>query len=280
MKTYSAKEWQDILRLQGLNSFDDIWNCEKNKNFETHWVEEPNQRRGGWSGVVRIVLRDAAGSVRVVFLKRQSKHKYYSIGSPFKDRPTFEREFRNIIRFNRHQIPTVTPIYYGQRGDDAILMTEELTGYRSLKEWFSEWEEKGFPERALRNRIINELARVVGKIHQRHYKHCCLVFKHVFLNLENDEVKISIIDLEKLRYWFSKQYCQLIDLDSLFRTRINRIHTTDKWRFIKAYLGVDASKEEIKTLWQRLSLRLSKPRQSRTVRNLWRNLSAKLIKIG
>lgn len=280
MKTYIAKEWQDILRLQGLHSFEDIWNCEENKNFVTHWVEEPNQRRGGWSGVVRIVLRDAAGKDRVVFLKRQSKHKYYSIGSPFKNRPTFEREFRNIIRFNRHQIPTVTPIYYGQRGDDAILMTEELTGYRPLKDWFEQWEQNGFPQLALRNRIINELARVVGKIHQNHYKHCCLVFKHVFLKLENDEVKISIIDLEKLRYWFSKQYCTLIDLDSLFRTRIDKIRATDKWRFIKAYLGVRANKKEIKALWQRMSLRLSKPRQSRTVRNLWRNFSAKLVKAG
>ena len=276
MKTYRAKEWQDILRLQGLNSFEDLWECEKNRNIETHWVEEPNQRRGGWSGVVRIVLHDAVGKERVAFLKRQSNHLYYSIGNPFKGRPTFEREFRNIIRFNRHKIPTVNPIYFSKRGNDAILMTEELTGYRSLKSWFQEWEETGFPKGVLRNRIINELARVVGKIHQNHYKHCCLVFKHVFLNLDNNEVKISIIDLEKLRYWASKQRCRITDLDSLFRTRINKIKATDKWRFIKAYLGASVSKKDIKALWKRMSIRLSKPRQSRAIRNLFQNLSGKV----
>jgi tRNA A-37 threonylcarbamoyl transferase component Bud32 len=278
MKTYIAKEWQGILRLQGLNSFDDIWNCEKNKNFETHWVEEPNQRRGGWSGVVRIVLHDAAGKERVAFLKRQSKHLYYSIGNPFKGRPTFEREFRNIIRFNRHQIPTVTPIYFGQRSKDAILMTEELTGYRPLKSWFEQWEKTGFPERALLDRIINELGRVVSKVHENHYKHCCLVFKHVFLNLDADTVRINLIDLEKLRYWFSKQQCRITDLDSLFRTRINRIHATDRWRFMRAYLGLNANKEEIKSLWRKLSVRLSKPRRSRKIRALWQSFSGKLSK--
>jgi tRNA A-37 threonylcarbamoyl transferase component Bud32 len=273
-----AKEWQDILRLQGLNSFEDIWSCEQNKNFETHWVEEPNQRRGGWSGVVRIVLRDAAGKERVVFLKRQANHMCPSFLHPIKGRPTFKREFCNIGRFNKHQIPTVTPIYYSQRGKEAILMTEELTGYKPLKEWFEQWEKTGFPERALRNRIINELARVVGKIHQNRYKHCCLVFKHVFLNLENDEVKISIIDLEKLRYWFSKRYCEIADLGSLFGSRINKIQSTDKWRFIRAYLGTDASKEDIKALWRRMSFRLSQSRDSRKIKNLWQNFSSKLSK--
>jgi tRNA A-37 threonylcarbamoyl transferase component Bud32 len=279
VKTYSAKEWQKNLQIQGLSSFEDLWECEKNKIFETHWVEEPNQRRGGWSGVVRIVLHDAAGKERVAFLKRQSNHLYYSIGNPFKGRPTFEREFRNIIRFNRHQIPTVTPIYFSRRGRDAILMTEELTGYRPLKSWFEQWQQTGFPERALRNRIINELARVVSKIHHNHYKHCCLVFKHVFLNLDNNEVKISIIDLEKLRYWFSIHQCRITDLDSLFRTRINKICATDKWRFMRAYLGADANKEDIKALWRKMSFRLSKPRQSLKIRNLWKSFSGKLSTI-
>ncbi|MCD6045486.1 MAG: lipopolysaccharide kinase [Gammaproteobacteria bacterium] len=256
MKTYIAQEWQDILRVHGLNSFDDIWNCEKNKNFETHWVEEPNQRRGGWSGVVRIALRDAAGKEKVVFLKRQANHMCPSILHPIKGRPTFKREFCNIARFNKHQIPTVTPIYYSQRGKEAILMTEELTGYRPLKEWFSEWEEKGFPERALRNRIIEEVARVVGKIHRYNYKHCCLVFKHVFLSLENNEVKVSIIDLEKLRYWFWQKKCRTTDLESLIRKRIDKISSTDQWRFMKTYFGTDANKREIKAIWRKVSTKL------------------------
>ncbi len=57
-KMYIKAEWQNTLKAQNLDSFDSIWDYEKNANIQPDWVEEPNQRRGGWSGVCRIVLLD------------------------------------------------------------------------------------------------------------------------------------------------------------------------------------------------------------------------------
>ncbi|MBY0377669.1 MAG: hypothetical protein K2Q33_03800 [Gammaproteobacteria bacterium] len=263
MKNYIASEWQATLKSQNLHSFHDIWNYEKNANLEQDWVEEPNQRRGGWSGVCRIVLQDPRGQPKTVFLKRQSKHTYSSLLSPIKGRLTFRREFRNITRFRKHGIPTVTPIYYGQWEDEAILMTEELTGYRSLDDWILEWQQKGFPSRELYQRIIQEIGRVVRKMHQYCYRHSCLEFKHIFLSLENNEVKVSLIDLEKLRYWPFRNRCRNVDLTRLYRKCAKKVKRTDKWRFIKAYWGEDASKEKVKSLWRSVDALVAKKNNKR-----------------
>ena len=248
-KMYTKAEWKNTLKAQNLDSFDSIWNYEKNANVQPDWVEEPNQRRGGWSGVCRIVLLDPQGQKKIVYLKRQSKHTYRSILSPFKGRLTFRREFRNIMRFMKRHLPTVTPVYYAHQGDDAILMTEELIGYRSLNDWAKEWQQQGMPSLPLYYRIIEEIGRVVSQMHHYHYRHSCLEFKHIFLSLNDDMVKVCLIDLEKLRYWPFSRPCQCMDLGRLYRRNAREMKLSDRWRFMKAYCGKGASKESIKSLW-------------------------------
>ena len=131
-------------------------------------------------------------------------------------------------------------------------MTEDLGGYKSLDAWMLEWQEKGMPSRVIQNRIIAEIGRVVNKMHQHYYKHSCLEFKHIFLSLTNDEVKISIIDLEKLRCCFLLNRYRYMDLGRLLRKSAKKIKLTDRWRFIKAYGGESASKETLKSLWRNM----------------------------
>ena len=57
MKDYLADDWQRIFEFNGLRSFDDFW------KLEAQWFEEPNQRRGGWSGVARCELKRPEGGV-------------------------------------------------------------------------------------------------------------------------------------------------------------------------------------------------------------------------
>ena len=45
MKEYQANDWEQLAHSNGLDSFDAIW------TLDIGWFEEPNQRRGGWSGV-------------------------------------------------------------------------------------------------------------------------------------------------------------------------------------------------------------------------------------
>ena len=64
MQEYIGKGWEKILRDNGLADFDSIW------NLDAGWFEEPNKRRGGWSGVSRISLKTEEGGSLGMFLKR------------------------------------------------------------------------------------------------------------------------------------------------------------------------------------------------------------------
>ena len=47
MQDYSANDWPSTAAANGLDSFESIW------ALDIGWFEEPNVRRGGWSGVSR-----------------------------------------------------------------------------------------------------------------------------------------------------------------------------------------------------------------------------------
>ena len=59
---------QALLLNNDLASFDALW------SIDADWVEAPNYRRQGWSGVVRIELQDGDAPPTIVYLKRQSGH--------------------------------------------------------------------------------------------------------------------------------------------------------------------------------------------------------------
>ena len=130
MKAYIGSGWGRILQFNKLENFDAIW------NLKADWFEEPNDRRGGWSGVSRISLKAEKGSSIGVFLKRQENHNTRTWSSPVRGVPTFYREFKNILRFVANGIPTVEPVYYCDRSyngkSQAILMTKELEGFEAL----------------------------------------------------------------------------------------------------------------------------------------------------
>jgi hypothetical protein len=50
MKDHFPEKWQEILSHNDLDSFEKLW------ALQLEWFEEPNQRRGGWSGVSRCDL--------------------------------------------------------------------------------------------------------------------------------------------------------------------------------------------------------------------------------
>ncbi|MBY0544184.1 MAG: hypothetical protein K2Q14_01380 [Gammaproteobacteria bacterium] len=70
MKDYMNENWQAILKANNLDNFEKLW------NLKADWFEEPNKRRGGWSGVSRVELVHPEGGKAVIFLKRQENHIY------------------------------------------------------------------------------------------------------------------------------------------------------------------------------------------------------------
>lgn len=79
-------------------------------NQKGEWVEEPNQRRGGESGVQRI--HDA--NERLLYAKRQVGHTYRSWRYPL-GRPTVLRERDALVAMNRLSVGVPELVYCGAR---------------------------------------------------------------------------------------------------------------------------------------------------------------------
>ena len=250
MNDYLAAEWKRTFEFNGLRTFDDLW------NVEAEWFEAPNQRRGGWSGVARCELKRPDGGTARVFLKRQENHITRTFMHPLRGLPTFIREFESIMAYRRRGIPTLTPVYFGVRreGQDqrAILMTEELTGFRSLEEISREWNSLSHAARAS---IARAVAQLLRQIHAHHLSHNCFYPKHVFLRLSDGaDIETRIIDLEKTkRRWFG------LDRDFRDMRRLNGPglpwSRADRVRFFREYLGIHKLTPTAKSKWRRIARR-------------------------
>ena len=124
--------WREHLKKAKLDDFDAFWQLEK------EFLEEPNRGRGrnGWSAVSLIHIDTTDGSRRRVIVKRQQNHFSRSWLHPLRGIPTFEKEFRSILRYRQLGILTLKPVLFARRrcaaGVQAILVTEYLEGYTDL----------------------------------------------------------------------------------------------------------------------------------------------------
>lgn len=112
--------WQQVLA-----NFDALW------TLKADWFEEPNTRRGGWSGVIKYPLA-TSNSIIDVFIKRQENHITKTLLHPVNGIATFQKEFRNIQLLTNKKIPTLELVYFGLRDKQAILISKSLEGYNSL----------------------------------------------------------------------------------------------------------------------------------------------------
>ncbi|NOY63747.1 MAG: lipopolysaccharide kinase [Gammaproteobacteria bacterium] len=257
MGDYCAAQWATTLEHNGLGSFDALW------QQEIGWVEEPNQRRGGWSGVSRCELQLPQGGQVAVYIKRQQNHTYKSLRHPIKGELTFSREFNNIQLYEQLAIPSLEVLYFAQRrvGQDrrAILMTAELVGYRSLDLLVDDWQQHGWPERKVLNRVIYCCADLLGRLNRAHLQHNCLYPKHLFVRLGDGEVDVRVIDLEKTKRKNRVEDAMLRDLDTLNR-HSPLWRRSDRLRFLLAYQGETRLNASIKMLWFTLEQRLKTKR--------------------
>ena len=262
MKDYITSEWEHIQKYNDLDGFDGLW------ELKAEWFEPPNERRGGWSGVARVELGLPDGTKEVVFLKRQENHTRRTINNPIIGEPTFAGEIKNILLLHNAGVPTMEPLYYGQRKVNgkwrAILVTKELTGFRSVNVLAKEWIQAGKKNNIhARRKLINKAAYVIRQLHKHRLVHNALHPKHIFVRLEEDSPpEVALIDLEKMRRTFSTRMAMLRDLDSLNR-RAHLFSRTDRLRFFLAYLNSPNLSNEEKTLWKILGKKSYKFLQKR-----------------
>ena len=212
--------------LQGLTSpeFDTLWMGDHN------WCEAPNIRRGGWSGVRKVELETPDGVVPV-YLKQQFRHSYRSWTNLFIKQPTALREYRNIRRLHRVDLPTVDVAIFAIKGDTAILGTRALEGYQSL-------DQLDLDSLTLlqRRELLRSVARCISKFHQHHYQHNCLYPKHIFVRQSDGKWSVKLIDLEKMKRRWRRGAAMKHDLDSLHRRSLMLFNQRDHITFLRAYL--------------------------------------------
>lgn len=251
MDEFVAGDWKEALRAAGLGGFKALW------SLEADWFEPPNRDRGGWSGVMRIELPVPAGGSVGMFLKRQENHLVRTPRRPLGE-PSCVVEMRNLQILQRVGVPSLEPVYFGQRKvagkRRALLMTRELHGFRPLDEWIAEWRAAGWARSAgIRRRVIAECATMLSRLHRAGLVHNALYPKHIFLRLDDHgEIDLRLIDLEKMRRKPGLARRTLRDLDSLNR-RSRHWSKTDRLRFLKAYLGVERLDAVGRATWRRLA---------------------------
>lgn len=119
-----------LLKLDPQDAFDQ-WLA-----LPGEWVEPPNIRRGGESGVKRVLT--ASGGV--LYCKQQVAHTYYSLRYPL-GYPTAMRE-RDVLRACLALKVTVPVTVYAHCRKvagvwQALLVTEALEGFSSLEECYA-----------------------------------------------------------------------------------------------------------------------------------------------
>lgn len=231
----------ELLKSNKLGSFDALW------ELNTPWFEEPNYRRGGWSGVVKYRLNSTSGDVHV-FIKRQENHLTRTWKHILTGIPTFEKEYDNIQRLRNADIPTLEPLFFGKSGQKAILVTKSLEHYQSLETLTL----SSLPLRKKRQ-LINAVAGVISRLHKHHFQHNCLYAKHIFIKPTDDDWDVRLIDLEKMKRRLSRTQAAVRDLSTLSRHVDAGWTTTDRMRFMLAYMGEPTLSANAKKRWRQVA---------------------------
>ncbi len=259
MEDYLNERWRSILAHNGLTDFVALW------QLKADWFEEPNRRRGGWSGVARCELLLPGGGTCAVFLKRQENHNALTLSCPMRGLPTFYREFRQIMRYREAGLPALEPVYFAMhregKDDRAILITEELAGFVSMENRVQSWLINGAPPRKTRLRYLAAIATLMRDMHAKGIQHNCFFPKHLFTRVDvNGDVEVRIIDLEKSRWRPARTISALRDLytlnhDSLCWSRSDRL-----WFFL-SYLQIEHLTPYAKWLWRRIEKRSARKKR-------------------
>lgn len=200
------------------------------------WVEEPNQRRDGESGVKRLRLADPQRPL--LYCKRQTGHLYRSLAHPF-GRPTALREYQALRALERLGIRVPRVVYCAAQRPagqwQALLVTEELSGFVSLEQWYQ--EARHLRDAAVQARLLQRLGEMLARLHRAGWQHGCLYPKHIFLRVDGEgadaEVEVALLDLEKCRRRLWPRQASRRDMDQL-RRRAPAISTAD-WAVLQAH---------------------------------------------
>lgn len=238
-KIQVSPQWETKLRKAGLLDFEAV----ANRQFD--WFEPPNQRRGGWSGVSRIILNPEAlpEEQETVFLKVQQNHWFRAPNNYFRRHLTFEREIEAMTQIA--PIVSCTPeiLLFGRwnTGPDswAVIITRSLDGWFPLNGWIQGKNGLVPPDQATLLKIFEAIASTSRRLNKAGWVHLSFSAKHLFVRPNTDAAyDICLIDYEKCRRHVLPGYRTIKDCSHFMR------HTplmTDELKrdYLKFYFQTD-----------------------------------------
>jgi len=236
-----------LLESRGLDSFTALMNC-----TGAELVRDKGVRR-----ILRLVI--PGRSPTVLYLKQ---HRKGSLMDALRDllagkRPLSPaaREWRAISDVRAAGVETMAAVAYGESHRfsflrPSLIVTEEIAG-RRLEEYVHFLQGKLREKRC----IIPALAGSVRRMHLAGLNHRDLYLSHVFLSHDGKDVRIALIDLQRVQHnardlnrWVVK------DLAALnFSSPSPAVTRADRLRFLRCYLGVRALDKRARGLIRRIA---------------------------
>jgi hypothetical protein len=251
-KLWVSPKLQPTLEEAGLLNIEEV------SQREFDWFEAPNRRRGGWSGVSRIVLNPEApeSEQKAVFLKIQQNHFYIAPNTCFLKRLTFEREFAAMQAIHPHceAIPEVVLFAKWEVNGDqgCVLITESLDDWHPLDRWLLGKHDAPAPDTDTLHRVLEAIATTAREINEAGWIHMCFSAKHLFAQEQADgSFKTKVVDLEKTRKRIGLGRRTVKDC-SHFMRHTPHLSEDDKTHFLKAYFQTDTFTPEQKALIARM----------------------------
>ena len=192
----------------------------------------------------RIELTDQNGTQHPFYLKRHAPATWKEYLKPFLrfTRPILgaRNEWNAILHFHEIGISTMTPVALGESGRHSFLMTKSIEGYEKLSHWMETHHDDSNrnddahdPET---DRIVDELAAIARSMHAAGLHHQDFYLTHFLRPVPNDNRKIHVIDLGRVRKrkhlakrWIIKDLAQLNYSAHLLTEKHRK-------RFLEAYL--------------------------------------------
>lgn len=209
--------------LQSVASAGETGDFERWWQSEGVWVEAANQRRGGESGVQR--LKPLVPGGPTLYCKRQTGHLFYSLLHPF-GRPTALRELQAYRAYAQAGVNVPRLVYGATRRHQgqwqALLVTEELTGFVSLDEWYLKHARD--TDSQVKAALLEQVAVMLARLHRARWQHGCCYPKHVFVRVTprtdaQPLIETAMLDLEKSRRRWRTRDASFRDLRQLRRHR-------------------------------------------------------------
>jgi len=182
-RLYINNNFFNILEKNNLLRFNNIFNLEET---------EIAKKFLDYRYTLKLNLKDINNNPQIFFIK-----KYFD----FKNQKACKeatREWKAMWIFLKNDIPAPIPVALGLDKDKAFILSKGISHTHKLNEWSRIYLNNTIDEQVKQN-VINQIAKIVGKMHKLHLFHQDLYLCHFLCNSKKETLPISLIDLQRVK---------------------------------------------------------------------------------